>query len=384
MARARGMIRDYAQDVRLIKSQSGLFTFLGVVAVYFALPFVLNDIWAGILATAGVLAIGGIGLNLLTGYTGLPSLGTAGFIAIGTFTASYLGRPEDFGGKEWSFWKYTLVAIAVGALVGFIVGLPALRLRGVYLSIATLALVYVTLYVLKSWETVSGGNAGTGMPVDVKLFGLNFGTGFGPDGTSTGEVLGKVFSRNHSLFYLVWAFVGLVALLCRNIIRSRPGRALQAVRDRDLAAAVVGVSLFRSKVGAFVISSAIGSLAGVFFGLIAQYSVADDLTFGDGALNLSIKFLAVIVIGGIGTSYGPIVGALVIATTGKVTGLIASLLPFLFDDSGSGSGFSQGNFEKLLYAVLIIVFLITEPKGLAGILRRIGGYFRTWPLARST
>jgi branched-chain amino acid transport system permease protein len=156
------------------------------------------------------------------------------------------------------------------------------------------------------------------------------------------------------------------------------------VRDRDLAAAVVGVSLFRSKVGAFVLSSAIGALAGVFFGLIAQYAVADDLTFGDGALNLSIKFLAVIVIGGIGTSYGPILGALVIATTGKVTGLIASGLPFLFDDSGTGSGFTQGNFEKLLYALLIIVFLITEPKGLAGILRRIGGYFRSWPLARST
>jgi len=385
MARARGMIRDYAQDVRLIKSQSALFTFLGVVAVYFALPFALDDVWAGILATAGVLAIGGIGLNLLTGYTGLPSLGTAGFIAIGTFASSYLGRKEDAipAGLGWPFWKYTLVAIAIGALVGFIVGLPALRLRGVYLSIATLALVYVTLYVLKSWETVSGGNSGTGMPIDVKIFGLNFGNGFGPDLSPTGDVLGRTFSRNHSLFYLVWAFVGLAALLCRNIIRSRPGRALQAVRDRDLAAAVVGVSLFRSKVGAFVISSAIATLAGVFFGLIAQYAVADDLTFGEGALNLSIKFLAVIVIGGIGTSYGPILGALVIATTGKVTGLIASALPFLFDESG-GSGISKGNFEKLLYAVLIIVFLVTEPKGLAGILRRIGGYFRTWPLARST
>jgi branched-chain amino acid transport system permease protein len=157
------------------------------------------------------------------------------------------------------------------------------------------------------------------------------------------------------------------------------------VRDRDLAAAVVGVSLFRTKVGAFVISSAIATLAGVLFGLAAQYAVADDLTFGDGALNLSIKFLAVIVIGGIGTSYGPIIGGLVIATTGKVTGLIASALPFLFSDStSSSSGISQGNFEKLLYAVLIITFLITEPRGLAGILRRIGGYFRSWPLARST
>jgi branched-chain amino acid transport system permease protein len=387
MARTRGMIRSYAEDVRLLKSRKGLVGLLAIVLLYLLLPFIINDSWAGVLTVAGYLAVGGIGLNLLTGYTGLPSLGTAGFVAIGSFSASYLGRPEDFGGKEWDFWKYALIAVAIGALVGFIVGMPALRLRGVYLSIATLGMVYLVLYVLKSWETVSGGNAGASMPISIPLFGMDFNAIGGADP----EVLGvdlpfregpDLMSRNHGLFWLSWAFVGVVALLCNNVIRSRAGRALQAVRDRDQAAAVVGVSLFRTKVGAFVISSAIGALAGVLYALYIQYENADDLTFGGGALNQSIQFLAVIVIGGIGTSYGPILGALLVAVTPKITGFISNLFPGLFEEGSGSFLMSEGNFQRLLYAVLIINFLIMEPNGLAGILRRFGGYFRTWPLAR--
>lgn len=372
MTRARGMIRNYSQDVRLVKSRGGLVTLLGVIAIFLVLPWIVDDSWAGIFMIAGYTAVGALGLNLLTGYTGLPSLGTAAFIAIGAFSASYLGREEDVAGLEWSFWGYALVALAVGALVGFIVGLPALRLRGVYLSIATLGLVFVTLYVLKSWDEVSGGNAGASLPITVELwpFGLDF---------ANLELFGHTFSRNQGLLYLVWAFVGIVALLCKNIVRSRPGRALQAVRDRDVAAEVVGVSLFRSKVGAFVISSAIGSLAGVFYGLFIQYVVPDESNFG---LNVSIQFLAVIVVGGIGTGYGPVVGAVLIAAIPKFIDGLSSLLPFLFTESPSEVGFTKGNFATLLYALLIIIFLITEPNGVAGLARRIGGYFRSWPLAR--
>lgn len=386
MAATRGMIRSYAEDVRLFKSWKSIVGLLAIILLYLLLPFVINDSWAGILTVAGYLAIGGLGLNLLTGYTGLPSLGTAGFVAIGSFTASYLGRQELAEGLEWPFWQYTIIAVAIGALVGFVVGMPALRLRGVYLSIATLGMVYLILYALKSWETVSGGNAGAAMPFDVELFGINFADIGGEDDVFLADLPFRageeLFGRNHGLFYLSWAFVGLVALLCRNIIRSRAGRAMQAVRDRDQAAAVVGVSLFRTKVGAFVISSAIGALAGVFYALYIQYSNADDLTFGDGALNFSIQFLAVIVIGGIGTSYGPIIGALLVAITPKITGLISSLFPGLFEEGSSSFLMTEGNFQRLLYAVLIINFLIMEPNGLAGILRRFGGYFRTWPLAR--
>ena len=394
MGRSRGLVRNYAQDVRLIRSPQGLFMFAVLIVVYLAVPFIVDDTWANVFVVAGFTAIGGLGLNLLTGYTGLPSLGTAGFVAIGSFTASYLGRSTDIGladptGRAWPFWAYTLVAVLIGGIVGFIVGLPALRLRGVYLSIATLAIVFVTLFVLNQWTDVSGGNAGAAMaleedpvtllPTPVASFlGVNWLNVGGDDGL----FLGDTFGPNQGLIWLVWAFVGLVALLCTNIVRSRPGRALQAVRDRDVAAAVVGVSLFRYKVGAFVISSAIGALAGVFFALWQQYIQADDSFFG---LNLSIQYLAIIVVGGIGTTYGPVIGALLIAVIPqKVVPFLAdsSFLSWAFTDDPSGAGFTEGNFSALVYALLIVVGLVTAPHGLAGISRQIGGYFRSWPLAR--
>ncbi|MEX0665627.1 MAG: branched-chain amino acid ABC transporter permease [Acidimicrobiia bacterium] len=388
MSRARGMLRNYAQDVRLVRSPKGFIGVAALVVLFLGLPLFVNDSWANIFVIAGYSAIAALGLNLLTGYTGLPSLGTAGFIALGAFCASYLGRPEDAlppGGLDWAFWKYALAALAIGAGVGFVVGLPALRLRGVYLSIATLAIVFVTLYVLKSWETVSGGNSGASMPIEVRLFGLDFADLGGDDDIFLGDLPfrkgAELFSRNHGLMYLIWGFVAVAALLCKNIVRSRPGRALQAVRDRDVAAAVVGVSLFRAKVGAFVISSALATLAGVFYGLYIQYAVADEAAFG---LPLSIQFLAIIVVGGIGTTYGPIIGALLIATIPKFIGFLSDLplIKEIFTETPGEVGFSEGNFAAVLYALLIIVGLITQPHGLAGISRRIGGYFRSWPLAR--
>ena len=386
------MIRDYGQDVRLVRSRSRVVLILLLVALYLYLPYRVDDTWANVFVIGGYTAIAALGLNLLTGYTGLPSLGTAGFIAIGAFASSYLGRPVDAGGLEWNFWAYTIVAVAIGAFIGFLIGLPALRLRGVYLSIATLAIVFVTVYALKVWPTVSGGNAGIQMagsasvsnPTAPQLPIFDF-LGIHWDFAAL-QVFGKALHRNQSLMYLVWGFAAIVAVICNNIVRSRPGRALQAVRDRDVAAAVVGVSLFRYKVGAFVISSAIATLAGVFYGIFFQYATADDATFG---LSLSILFLAVIIIGGIGTPYGPILGAILIAAIQpKIVPLLSgsSIFSFMFAKSPNDTGFTEGNFAALLYALGIILFLIvgsyTKTNGLAGIVRRISGYFRAWPLAR--
>ena len=385
------MIRDYSQDVRLIGSPSAIGVVVLLIAAYLLVPLGVDDAWANIFVIAGYTAIAAIGLNLLTGYTGQPSLGTAGFIAIGAFASSYLGRPEDLGGLHWNFFAYTAVAVAIGAVVGSVVGLPALRLRGVYLSIATLAIVFVTVYALKVWPTVSGGNAGVAMagsaspanPTAPQLPILDF-LGIHWDFAAL-KVFGQSLGRNQSLMYLVWGFVAIVGVVCNNIVRSRPGRALQAIRDRDVAAEVVGVSLFRYKVGAFVISSAIATLAGVFYGIFFQYATADDTTFG---LTLSILFLAIIIIGGIGTSYGPILGAILVAAIEpKIVPLLSksSVFSFMFA-KGNGTGFTEGNFAKLLYALGIILFLIigayTKTNGLAGIARRIGQYVRAWPLAR--
>jgi branched-chain amino acid transport system permease protein len=367
--RNRAMALTYADDLRLFATPARRIGLVALGVAYLVLPrFVLDDFWANVLALAGVTAIGALGLNLLTGYTGQVSLGHAAFIGLGAFTGSYLGRSADLGGKELPLLVYLLAALLLGGLVGFVVGLPALRLRGNYLVIVTLGLIFIALYVWKKWTTVTGGNAGTSMPVTARIGHFDF-----LDLTVLGEPLGA----KRSLFYLVWALVALVALVVKNIVRSRPGRALQAVRDRDVAAEVIGVSIFRSKVGAFVVSSAIASLAGALYGLYLGYLTPSEDALG---LALSIQFLAIIVVGGIGTIYGVVIGAVLVGSMPALIDRFADSIPFV-TTSPSEAGISKGALEAGLYALLIIVFLVVEPRGIAGIWQRIRSYFRSWPFS---
>ena len=383
MARAnRSMLRNYADDLRLFPTAAKRISLVALIALYLVIPYLINDEWASVLALAGVVAIGAIGLNLLTGYTGQPSLGMAAFIGLGAFVAGYYGggRIGDGIGYEFNVFVYLFIAAVAGGAVGFLIGLPALRLRGNYLVIVTLGLVFVALYVWQKWTTFTGGNEGSPMPIkaDVSL-------GFWSIDFLKPTVLGKELGPKQGLMYLAWGFVIVAALLVKNIVRTRPGRALQAVRDRDLAAEIVGVSLFRYKVSAFVISSAIAAFAGVLYGLYLGYLTPDQTSLG---LVLSIEFLAVIVVGGIGTIYGSILGAIVIGALPKVIEQFVPdnwnlpLLgwPIVTNDT-SATGFSKGALSTVIYALLIIVFLVFEPRGLAGIWRRIQAYFRTWPFS---
>jgi branched-chain amino acid transport system permease protein len=383
MARAnRAMIRNYADDLRLFPTVAKRVGLVALIALYILVPYWINDEWASVLALAGVVAIGAIGLNLLTGYTGQPSLGMAAFIGLGAFIAGYYGggRIEDGVGYEFNIFVYLLMAVVAGALVGFLIGLPALRLRGNYLVIVTLGLVFVALYLWKKWTTFTGGNEGSPMPITA-----DFSIGFWSIDFLKPTVFGKELGPKQGLMYLAWGLVIVVALLVKNIVRTRPGRALQAVRDRDVAAEVVGVSLFRYKVSAFVISSAIASAAGVLYGLYLGYLTPDETSLG---LVLSIQFLAVIVVGGIGTIYGSILGAILIGALPKV---IEEFVPDDWDlpvlgwpivtSEAGATGFSKGALATAIYALLIILFLVLEPRGLAGIWRRIQAYFRTWPFS---
>jgi branched-chain amino acid transport system permease protein len=306
----------------------------------------------------------------------------AAFIGLGAFIAGYYGggRISDGIGYDLNLFVYLLMAIVAGGLVGFLVGLPALRLRGNYLVIVTLGLVFVALYVWKKWTTFTGGNEGSPMPLkaDINL-------GFWQIDFFKPTVLGKELGPKQGLMYLAWGLVIVTALLVKNIVRTRPGRALQAVRDRDVAAEVIGVSLFRYKVSAFAISSAIAAVAGVLYGLYLGYLTPDETSLG---LVLSIQFLAVIVVGGIGTIYGSILGAILVGALPKIIeefvpdnwNLPILGWPIVTNEAGS-TGFTKGALATAIYALLIIVFLVTEPRGLAGIWRRIQAYFRTWPFS---
>jgi branched-chain amino acid transport system permease protein len=379
---SRAMIRNYADDLRLFPTAAKRVSLVVLIALYLIIPYLINDQWASVLALAGIVAIGAIGLNLLTGYTGQPSLGMAAFIGLGAFIAGYYGggRITDGIGYDLNLFVYLFIALVAGGVVGFLIGLPALRLRGNYLVIVTLGLVFVALYVWKKWTTFTGGNEGSPMPIKA-----DFSLGFWSIDFLKPTVLGKELGAKQGLMYLAWGFVIVTALLVKNIVRTRPGRALQAVRDRDVAAEVVGVSLFRYKIGAFVISSAIAAFAGVLYGLYLGYLTPDETTLG---LVLSIQFLAVIVVGGIGTIYGSILGALVIGALPEFIKLVVPdnwKLPILgwpiVTNDPAAAGFSKGALSTIIYALLIIGFLVFEPRGLAGIWRRIQAYFRTWPFS---
>jgi branched-chain amino acid transport system permease protein len=359
------------RDVRLFASPWGWAGMAVLAVIWFAAPFFVNTQWATVLSFSGIIAIAALGLNLLTGYAGQASLGTAAFMAIGAFIASYMGRATDarVPGMGQPFTVYLVVAIVVGAVVGFVVGLPALRLRGNYLVVVTLGLVFITIWVIDLITRKDGVTVGVAPPETAEFLGIDWGNSFNFFGMREPTFFGEY--RYQGLMYLSWGFVAVVALLVKNIVRSRPGRALQAIRERDVAAEVVGVSLFRYKVGAFVVSSAIGATAGVLYGLHVQFlkpSQEEGFASTIGLL-LSILVLTVIVVGGIGSVYGTIIGALIIGSLPAIIGQFADVLPFIA--APGESGLSAPVFSSIVSAVLLVGTLVIEPFGVAGTVRKL-------------
>jgi branched-chain amino acid transport system permease protein len=188
-------------------------------------------------------------------------------------------------------------------------------------------------------------------------------------------VLGKRLTRNQGYYYVVWIGVLLAALAAKNIARTRPGRALQAIRDRDLAAEIIGISLVQYKVGAFIASSACAALAGALYASFSRYVSPLDFT-----LFLSIQYIAMIIVGGVGTVAGSILGALFLTALPRVMESAASALPFV-SPSGAGGTITISSLNQVTFGLLIIGFLLFEPRGLVEIWRRIRRYFANWPFS---
>src|SRR5260370_1658240 len=233
----RAMVRNYRDDLRLFPTWTKRAGLVGLGLLYLLMPLLVDDLWANVLALAGITAIGAISLNLLSGYTGRRSLGHAAFTGLGAFTAGYLGGGRAPSGYDLNLWIYLVVAMILGGLVGLVIGLPALRLRGNYLVIVTLGLVFLALYLWKKWTTFTGGNAGTAMPTKAVVYNI---AGHKLDLLSNFNVLGKTIGPKQGLMYLAWGLVAVVALLVKNIVRTPPGRALQPGRDLDAPAPMAG------------------------------------------------------------------------------------------------------------------------------------------------
>ncbi len=352
---------QYANDLQLVRSRPAQAGAVLLLAVWLVLPHVLGEYWTTIFVYAGIASIGAIGLNLLTGLAGQVSMGHAVFYGIGAYGAAIFA---DRWGLPFPLWL--IAAAAVGGVVGGLVGPFALRLRGNYLVIVSLGLLVIGQHVFENWTSVTGGLTGTVVRARVALGAVD---------VSAISVGGMQLSRNQGYVYFVWAMVAVLALAAHNIARSRPGRALQAIRDRDLAAEVIGVSLVHYKVGVFVLSSGYAACAGALYASYARFVSPLDFS-----LFLSIQFIAMIVVGGIGRVYGAILGAVFLTLLPRVIESVSGVLPFVSAD-GTGRGLTVQSLNQALFGVLIIAFLLFEPHGLAEAWRRLSRYFKAWPFS---
>src|SRR5436309_13618841 len=234
----------YASDERIFETRLPIVALVGLLAALAFVPLVAGTYWLDVLNRIGIAIIGALGLNILVGYTGQISIGHAAFLAVGAYSTAIF---EANAGLP--FYLAIPLAALVASGVGLIFGIPSLRLKGLYLAIATLAAHFITTYVIIHWESMTKGVLGFMVP--------------------PATVFGLALDSDARVFYLIYALVVQATLFAKNLVRTEVGRAFIAIRDRDVAASVIGVSLLRYKLLAFVISSFYAGLAG---GLMAHHS----------------------------------------------------------------------------------------------------------------
>lgn len=355
---------SYAQDMALFNTPAKWISVGLILLAASSLPMTLADDWLQLLATALVMAIGAIGLNLVTGYAGQVSLGHAFFVGVGAYTAAVVsGDPAGpvYGLGVTSLPAWLIAAGLVAAAAGAILAPLATRLRGLYLAIVTLGLVFIGEHFFKEWGSLTGGlNVGRDAPVPNVL---------GHDLTIMGA-----YTEEQKLYWLSLAMLVLFAVLARNLVRSRIGRAFAAVRDRDVAAGVMGVNLNRYKLLAFTISSFYAGVCGALLYLGPGRFAPEQFN-----LLLSVQFIAMVLIGGVATISGSIMGAVLITLLPRLIQESRSIFTFLSTDPNQHPNVFEINIG--LYGLLIIAFLLFEPRGLFGIWHRVRTYWKSFPFS---
>ena len=359
------LYRSYAQELALFNTRPKRIWVGIIVLTAFGLSQMLTDNHLNTLALAYAFAIGALGLNIITGLAGQVSLGHAFFLGVGAYTAAAIsgdpdGRTIGFGITNILVWLPA--AGLVAGVAGVLVAPLATRLRGLYLAIITLGLVFIGEHLFREWSDLTGG-AGVGREAAVpELFGIEF--------ARDGDLL-----TSDQKFYLLMLVLMLVfALGARNLARSRTGRAFAAVRDRDMAAEMMAINLPRAKTVAFAISSFYAGCSGALIYSIIGFF--EPSTFG---LLLSVQFIAMVLIGGAGTVSGAIMGALFITLLPTLTRELPAYVPFISGQVTDTPNVFQ--LEQVLYGLLIVGFLLFEPRGLFGIWIRIRNYWKGWPFS---
>ena len=332
----------YGQDIDLFQHNGQRFWYGLLAAAALLAPLVLDRFYLGELAFVCIYAIAGVGLMLLVGYAGLVSLGHAAFLAIGAYTHAYLLS------QGWPLPLALAAGAGLSAAVGGLVGIPVLRMTGIYLAVATLAFAVIVEEVVTDWETVTGGFRG--MPVPKAEFLLDL-------------------SAPAPFYYLCLSLLALSLLAALNWLRSPTGRAMVAVRDSETSAESMGIRIAYTKTLAFAISAAFTGLAGGLYAHRLGYLSPEAFT-----LNESILLLLMVVVGGLGSLHGVIFGAVFIGLLPQGIAILKDLAP---PELGQIPGLQPG-----IFGLILILFLIYEPQGLHGRWRKIRLYFEEFPLYR--
>jgi branched-chain amino acid transport system permease protein len=342
---ASGYFRTtYARDIRLVDTHTQVASLVVFVALLAAFPFVASPFLLELANQFFLASIGAVALMLLTGYAGQVSLGHAGLLAAGAFTVGILVKEVNA-----PFWVTVPAAAVVGALLGVVFGLPSLRLRGLYLAVSTLALYFVVVYVGGEYETKRGFS--TGIVVDPPAIGA-----FAVDDA-------RVW------YFVLFAAAAATVVLCLNLLRARSGRAWRAIRDHETVAEALGINVPAYKLAAFVVSSALTAVAGALFAYYRGFVSVEAFS-----LFLSIQYVAMVIIGGMGSILGAVLGAAFVTLFPYAIEALIASLP------------TPERYANLVFAVnyaafglVMVLFLLFEPEGLVGIWRRVRDWFLLWP-----
>jgi branched-chain amino acid transport system permease protein len=338
---------NYAEDTSIFRTKTQRFLLAALIIVLLTTPMWWGMRWLSVANLIGITIIAATGLNILTGYCGQLSIGHAGFIAVGAYTSAILTKQYDF-----PFLGALICSGILAGLVGIIFGIPSLRVKGFYLAISTIAAQFIIIWVINHWDNVTGGFLGITAPV-ASIFGIEFGT-------------------QKSFYYLLLPIVIIVIYIAKNLARTRVGRAFVAIRDNDLAAEVMGINLFRYKLLAFFIGCFLAGIAG---SLMAHWY--GSITGEFFSITNSILYVGMIIIGGLGTTLGPIFGVIFIILLQEGIKFIAPSLESIFS---LPAGFTAG-LGPMVFGLVIILFLVIEPRGLSHRWQLFKASYRLWPFS---
>lgn len=342
----------YEADMALFPLPIGKVAVAGFGLLFFIVcPLVFDEYYLSIINISAIAVVGALGLNILLGYTGQISIGHAAFMSVGAYTAANLAVHFDL-----PFWLTLPAGGCMAALIGIVVGMPSLRVKGLYLAIATLAAQFIIEWVLNHTPAISGGvQASIEMPRP--------------------EIFGRTLDTQAELYFFILPIAALAIVATLNLVRSRIGRAFIAIRDQDIAAEIIGINVYRYKLLAFAISSFYAGVCGVMY--TYYFGIANYEAF---QLPISIDYLAMCIIGGLGSVLGSIFGAVFVTLLPIAIRIFMETVGVYFVE---GVYLAQviAQMRLVLFGALIMLFLVVEPDGLNKLWQNIRNYFRVWPFS---